>query len=137
MADNSLAAINSGNYRPNPAAYNAITSIYNNNGPGPGAYGATVHASIGNAGLVSFDNVTYDIGSNSLIPASTTVGSGTFPVNLGNLSTGILNSVFSAQGLSLFIVGQVLPNGTGSLGVSRRLIRPPFSARTPTPVRQI
>jgi hypothetical protein len=113
---NSLAAINSGNYRPNPAAYNAVTSHYDNNGPAPGAYGATVHSTLGNAGLVSFDNVTYDIGSNGFIPASNTVTTGTFPVNLGNLSTGILSSVFSAQGLSVLIAGQVLPNGTGSLG---------------------
>jgi hypothetical protein len=113
---NSLAAINSGNYRPNPAAYNAVTSIYNNNGPAPGAYGSTVHSTLGNAGLVSFDNVTYDIGSNN-IPASFTAGAGTFPVNLAGqeVNAGILSSIFSAQGLSVLIAGQVLPNGTGSL----------------------
>ncbi|HEY4313554.1 MAG TPA: PEP-CTERM sorting domain-containing protein [Pirellulales bacterium] len=111
---NNLNAINSGNYRPNPAAYNTATSHYDNNSGGAGAYGATVHSTLGNAGLVSFDNVSYDIGSNNL-PASGGVGSGTIATG-GNLQTGILNSVFSAQGLSVIIVGQVLPNDTGSLG---------------------
>ncbi|HEY4313555.1 MAG TPA: PEP-CTERM sorting domain-containing protein [Pirellulales bacterium] len=114
---NNLAAIASGNYRPNPAAYNSTTSHYDNNSGAPGAYGSTVHSTLGNAGLVSFDNVTYDIGSNNL-PASGGVGSGTFATG-ADLSTGILSSVFSAQGLSVIIAGQVLPNDTGGLsGVS-------------------
>ena len=115
---NSMVAINSGNYRPNPAAYNTLTSAYNNNSAAPGAYGATVHVALGNAGLVSFDNVTYDIGSNSAVPGSNGVGSGTFTTNdgLNPVNTGIAGSVFSVQGLPLFLVGQVLPNGSGSLG---------------------
>ena len=110
---NSLSAINSGNYRPNPAAYNAITSVYNNNSAAPGAYGATVHASLGNAAIVSFDNVTYDIGSTPLA-ASGAVGTGSVVTNSG-LNVGILNSVFSIQGLSIFLVGQVIPNAVASL----------------------
>ena len=76
-----------------------------------------VHPTLGNAGLVSFDNVTYDVGSNN-IPASNTTTTGTFPVNLAGtqVNTGILSSIFSAQGLSVLIAGQVLPNGTGALG---------------------
>jgi len=114
---NNLSAIASGNYRPNPAAYNAVTSAFNNNSAAPGAYGATVHTILGNAGLVSFDNVTYDVGTNSALPASGTVTTGTFVTNAPSnpLNTGILGSVFSDQGLSLFLVGQILPNGSGSL----------------------
>jgi len=112
---NSLSAVNSGNYRPNPAAYNAVTSVYNNNSAAPGAYGATVHASLGNAAIVSFDNVTYDIGSTANSPASGTVGSGTVNTDSGLVNVGILNSVFSIQGLSIFLVGQVIPNAVTTL----------------------
>jgi len=111
---NSLAALASGNYRPNPAAYNAVTSAYNNNGPAPGNYGNVVHASLGNAALTSFDNVTYDIGSAPL-PADGGVGAGTFLTG-SNLNTGILNAIFSVQGLSIFLVGQVIPNAVTSFG---------------------
>ena len=48
----SLFAIDSGNYRPNPAAYNVATSGYNNDGPAQANYGATFsHNLLGNAGL--------------------------------------------------------------------------------------
>lgn len=113
---NSLLALNSGNYRPNPAAYNSTTSIYANNGSAPGNYGTVAHVSLGNAGLVSFDNVSYDIGSNALLPTSNTVGAGTFAVNNGDVTAGVLSSIFSVQGLSLFLVGQVLPNASAQLG---------------------
>ncbi len=79
---NNLNALTSGNYRPNPAAYNAVTTSFSNNTGGAGAYGSTVHASLlgglilGNGGLVSFDNVTYDVGTNALLPTSNTVNSG-------------------------------------------------------------
>jgi hypothetical protein len=121
---NNLSALASGNYRPNPAAYNAVTTAFSNNSGAPGAYGATAHASVsiisGNAGLVSFDNVMYDVGSNSLLPTSNTVTSGTFFVNgNGNLAnainTGILSSIFSIQGLA--ILGQhLISDATGALG---------------------
>jgi hypothetical protein len=115
---NNLSALASGNYRPNPAAYNMVTSIYANNGPGPGAYGATAHVILGNAGLVSFDNVTYDVGTNSALPASGGVGAGTFVTNNPSnpLNAGVLSSIFSVQGFSLIIAGQVLPNDSASLG---------------------
>jgi hypothetical protein len=109
-----LTALNAGNYRPNPAAYNTLTSAYNNNGGGPGQYGAVAHVALGNAALVSFDNVKYDINSNNL-PASNTVGTGTFVSNSG-VNAGLASSTFSIQGLSLFLVGQLLPNDSAALG---------------------
>ena len=112
---NSLAAINSGNYRPNPAAYNAVTSVFNNNVASPGAYGTILHTQLGNVAIISFDNVTYDIGSNSALPASDTTGSGTFVMNdpSNPLNAGILNSLFSQQGLALLL--SAFPSGTGNL----------------------
>lgn len=111
---NNLVALNSGNYRPNLAAYNSISSIFNNNSSAPANYGGTVHSSLGNAALVSFNNTRYDIGSGNL-PASNTVGSGTFTSDalLNPLNTGVLESVFSGQGLSIFLTGQLVPNGAG------------------------
>jgi len=115
---NSLSAISSGNYRPNPAAYNSVTSAMNNNGPSPGDYGATAHVILGNAGLISFDNVQYDIGSNNLLPTSNTVTTGTFALNNPShvVSAGVLQSIFSVQGLSIIIAGQVIPNDVASSG---------------------
>lgn len=110
-----LTALNSGNYRPNPAAYNSVTSAYNNNSGGPGQYGAVAHVVLGNAALVSFDNVKYDLSSNNL-PAGNTVGSGSVVTNNGGITAGILQSTFSIQGLSLFLVGQLLPNASSPLG---------------------
>lgn len=124
---NNLNALSSGNYRPNPAAYNAITTQFSNNSAGTGNYGTTAHASVlgglvsGNAALVSFDNVSYDVGTNALLPTSNTVNSGTFFVN-GNgvianaINTGILSSIFSVQGLSLPIEGKLIADSTGTLG---------------------
>ena len=60
----------------------------------------------GNAALVSFENVTYDVGTNGLLPTSNTVTSGTFFVN-GNgivsnaVNAGILSSILSFQGLAV------------------------------------
>ncbi len=73
-----------------------------------------LHTLLGNAALVSFDNVTYDIGSNSPLLASGTVGSGAFVMNdpSNPVNAGILSSLFSVQGLSVFLVGQELPNSS-------------------------
>ena len=106
---NNLSALNSGNYRPNPVAYNAMTSAFNNNNPAPGNYGWTTRVPLGNGGLVSLENVQYDIGTNSALPASATLNSGTFNVNGTGINTGnpvnlgILDSTFSLQGLGILL----------------------------------
>ena len=107
----------SGNYRPNPAAYNSTTSNFDNNGPAPGNYASTVHATLGNAAIVSFDNVTYDVGSNAALAASNTVGTGSINTTDVNnpFLTGILSSTFTIQGLTLFLTGQLIPNDVTSL----------------------
>jgi len=112
---NTQAALISGNYRPNPAAYNATTSGYNNNSAIPGNYGATAHISLGNASLSSFANTVYDIGSPSKIPVGSVSPPNTFPLdgsyNPSNpMTTGISNTIFSVQGLSVFLLGQIIPN---------------------------
>ncbi|HEY4310364.1 MAG TPA: PEP-CTERM sorting domain-containing protein [Pirellulales bacterium] len=108
---NSLSALNSGNYRPNPAAYNTATSAYVNNSAAAANYGMTIHISLGNQALVSFDNVAYDIGSNPLA-ASNTVGSGSF--STAGIDAGILNSQLVLQGLST-ILESAFPNAIYSL----------------------
>lgn len=113
---NNLSALNSGNYRPNPVAYNAMTSAFNNNNPAPGNYGWTTHVVLGNGGLASLENVQYDIGTNSALAASGTLNSGTFNVNgtginAGNpVNLGILNSTFSLQGLYITLDYPVFPS---------------------------
>ena len=106
---NNLSALNSGNYRPNPAAYNSATSLYNNFTPAPGNYAWTAHISLGNAALASLENVQYDIGTNSALAASGTLNSGTFNVNGTGIDAGnpvnlaILNSTFTQQGLGILL----------------------------------
>jgi hypothetical protein len=109
-----LYAVWSGNYRPNPAAYNVATSAYNNDGPAPANYGATLSMTpLGNAALVSFDNTTYDINSNAL-SASGTFALGTFLTNdpANPLNVGLLSSVVSTAGLNVFLAGQIIPNSS-------------------------
>jgi hypothetical protein len=117
---NTLAALVSGNYRPNPAAYNAVTSAYNNNGAAPQNYGVTAHTPLGNASLSSFANTVYDIGTPSKIPVGILSPPNTFPTDGYSASnwvqTGISNTIFSTQGLSLFLEGQVIPNFVTTLG---------------------
>ena len=119
---NNLSALTSGNYRPNPAAYNAVTSLYNNSTPAPGNYGWTTHATLGNLAIVSLENVQYDIGTNSALPASGTLNSGTFNVNgtginAGNpVNLGIVNSTFSLQGIDALFV-QPFPNLVTSFAI--------------------
>jgi hypothetical protein len=120
---NNLSALTSGNYRPNPAAYNAATSLYNNNSTVPGNYGWTTHVLLGNGGLVSLTNVQYDIGTNSALAASGTLNSGTFNVNgtginAGNpVNLGILNSTFSLQGLYITLDEPVFPSLVTSFAI--------------------
>jgi len=116
-----MLALTSGNYRPNPAAYNSLTSAYNNNSSLPQNYGSVANTALGNAALSSFSNTTYDITSPSALPVGSVSPANTFPVDGGynpanTVSTGISASIFSVHGLVLFSVGQVIGNGTSGLG---------------------
>lgn len=110
---NNLVALTSGNFRPNYAAYNSLTSSYNNNFATGANYAATPHTAVGNAGLTSFSNTTFDIGTS----VSLGVTANQFQVNgPGNpVVAGILSTNFAVEGLSLFLVGQILPNAVSTL----------------------
>jgi hypothetical protein len=113
-----MTALASGNYRPNPAAYNSSppTPGYTNNSPHAANYGGTLHtASIGNAGYFSLSNSTYDIQSASPI----SVIGNQFPVNLaGNsLITGLSTSTFGLQGGNLFLAGAISDQLTSLTGL--------------------
>ncbi len=104
-----LSALTSGNYRPNAAAYNAISGLFNNNSAAPGNYAATVYAGGLLQGVISMANTTYDI-SSAALPASGTSGSGTISLAPG-LTAGYLDSLVSVQSL-----GILFGTGQGSLG---------------------
>jgi len=131
---NSMAAQFTGNYRPNPAAWNgSTTSGYINNGPAPGNYGATVHTQLGNGGLTNTTLVGYNLASSTL-----PVAAGTFPTNFAGMQnfpladnglgpTGTGSGVFLAskdtsgglyaiQGIPLFVAGKVIPDIVLPLG---------------------
>jgi hypothetical protein len=122
---NNLFALTSGSYRPNPAAYNATLrgagggGVFMNNSTAAGDYGAAASVLLGTAVYFQLLNVTYDAASSPLA-ASNTVGSGTFATNAA-LTVGLNSATLTDQGLSLFLVGQIIPNelaveGPGSLG---------------------
>lgn len=69
-----IAALTSGNYRPNPAAYNSVSAAYNNNSAAAADYGATVKGLGGliSAAEISLNHVTYDVGS-GVLPISSNV----------------------------------------------------------------
>jgi hypothetical protein len=115
----SLVGVNTGSYRPNPSAYNtAVTDTLNvagtftNTSSDPAVYAARVNASISiitvNTGFISFDNISYDLGS--LITAIT----GTSFVS-NALTLGILDSRVGFDGIST-IVGQVVPDTLAQTG---------------------
>jgi hypothetical protein len=106
-----LAAITSGNYRPNPAAYNASLTNprFQNNSPKAADYGGIIHSPpLGNAALFSLSNTTYDLQTSS--PLS--VVGNQFPVNLsGNpLITGLSTTTFGLQEGSLPLGGSFVPD---------------------------
>ena len=92
----SLVGVNTGSYRPNPAAYNtAVTDATNtagtftNTSSAAAVYAARVNASVSiitiNVGYISFDNMSYDVSS-----AATAITGTSFLSNA--LTVGILDS---------------------------------------------
>ena len=81
-----------------------------------------MHTQLGNGGIVSLDNVQYDVGSNSALPASGTVGSGTFitdgtGIAAGNpLNGGISNSIYSVQGFAI-LLPLTFPDSIGAISL--------------------
>lgn len=111
-----LAALTSGNYRPNPAAYNAALTnpSYQNNSPRAANYGGIIHSpALGNAALFSLSNTTYELQTNSPV----TVVGNQFPVNqAGNpLVTGLSTTTFGLQEGNLPLAGSFVPDQLTSL----------------------
>jgi len=110
-----ITALNSGNYRPNPAALNtsAVPAIFNNNTPHPGNFGGTLHTMLGNAAYFNLSNT--DLALENTAPIS--VAGNQFPVNLlGNsLTTGFSSTMLSLQGGSLLLLGVLIPGQVNTL----------------------
>jgi len=114
---NTIVGLNSGNYRPNPAAFNPLaTSTINTNGSytntssAAGVFGGkAVAVDILGAAVayISFRNVNFDIDSPQL-PFTGNLGTGTYA--LPGTNFGILSSVLDVDGLSVIIVGQLIPD---------------------------
>jgi len=113
----SFVGVNSGNYRPNPAAYNtASTSTINTDGTyvntstAAGVFGGkAVAVDLFSAAVayIAFRNVNYGIDSAPMPFLGPTTG-GTF--NTAGLSFGIANALLDVDGLSVIIVGQLIPD---------------------------
>jgi hypothetical protein len=104
-----LSAINSGNYRPNAAAFNGGTqpATYNNNSAAGADYGGTMHVLLGNAGLFSMANATVGLSAADPLP----VTGDSFPINMAGspLVTGLDTVGLSVQALNVPIAGMILP----------------------------
>lgn len=108
----SLVGVNSGTYRPNPAAYSTATTstintagTFTNTSSAPAVFAARVNASVAivgtlNTGYISFDNVTYDVSS-----AVTALAGTSFLSNA--LTVGLADSRINFDGIST-IAGQVV-----------------------------
>jgi len=105
----------SGNFRPNPAAFdpNSTNSSnpngqYTNTTTAPAVYAARVRASVSiltvDAGFVSFLDVDYDIMSAPLALD----GSGNFAGNA--LTMGVADALIAFDGLSVALIGQPIPD---------------------------
>ena len=127
----SMSAAISGQYRPNPAAWNgAIHRGYINNGPQSGSYGSAIYSPVGNAGLTMATGIHYNIASSTL-----PVTAGTFPTNFTGTqglpliqapvgsgsgvffaSTDTNGGLYGVQGMELFIVGYAVQDDVLPLG---------------------
>jgi hypothetical protein len=105
----SLVGVNTGSYRPNPAAYNtAVTDATNsagtftNTSAAAAVYGARVNASVSiltiNAGYISFSNLSYDLSS-----AITAIVGTSFLSNAINV--GIADSTLNFDSVSASTTG--------------------------------
>ena len=110
-----LRGLTSGNYRPNPAAFNGLAQppAYNNNSTTQAAIGGTIHMTLGNAALFDLSNV--GVGMSTASPMSVT--NNQFPVNAaGNpLVTGFDSLTLAMQALNVFVVGPIFPSVDNSL----------------------
>ncbi len=102
----SLVGVNTGSYRPNPAAYNTAATdatntagTFTNTSAAPGVYAARVNASVSiltiNAGYISFTNVSYDVASaalavvgTSFLANTTTLGLADSTINFDSVNGG-------------------------------------------------
>lgn len=119
-----IVGLNSGSYRPNPAAFNpANTNTANPNGQysntttAAAVFGAKVRLfALGglvnaDAAFLSFSDVNYDLFS-AVIPL-TGIGDSTFAAN--TLSFGIAEADINADGVSAGLAGQVIPDTLDSV----------------------
>jgi PEP-CTERM motif len=113
-----MNGVNSGSYRPNPAALNpASTNAENPNGQyvntttAAAVFGVRARASVSiltvDAAQLAIRNVNYDMTSG--VVGVTGSSGGTFAASL--TSFGILSSVIDVDGFSIIIVGQPIPDG--------------------------
>jgi hypothetical protein len=106
-----MTALTSGNFRPNPAAFNSAAPVpnYNNNSPHAADYGGVVHsATFANAAYFSLSSSTVDLETTNPVSVVTNQ----FPVNLvGNsLITGLSTTLFGLQGGNVPLLGTIIPN---------------------------
>jgi len=130
----SMAALFTGQYRPNPAAWNgSTTSGYINNSASPGSYGNTISTQLGNGGLTAATLIHYNVASSTLpvlagsFPTNFTgvqntplADNGLGPVGAGSgvffASSDTNGGLYAIQGLTLFIAGKVIPDLVLPLG---------------------
>ena len=113
-----IAGLNSGNYRPNPAAFNPFSTstvnqdgTYTNTSTAPGVLGAKVVAVdvLGAAAAyIAFRDTNFDISSGPL--TTTPTGAFTRSFNSAGLQFGISSSGFDLDGLSIILLGQFIPD---------------------------
>jgi len=134
----SITSLNSGNYRPNPAAFNAANTNtanpdgqFQNTTSAAGVYGSRIRASVSiltlDLAYINLYDVTSDIGSPSLALTGVPAVLQTFAAN-GIDQFGIQAATIALDGLNALLVGQLLPDtftgftavysANGSLGLA-------------------
>jgi hypothetical protein len=104
--------LNTGNYRPNHAVWDAGTETYANNTTAPAVFGAKAQAQVLfflDAGYISITDVLYNLTSDGLIPIS----GGSFASTATNF--GIQSAEVGLQGLNVLGLAQV-PSFQGAIG---------------------
>ncbi|MEX0675640.1 MAG: hypothetical protein WD063_01095 [Pirellulales bacterium] len=114
LGQSNLTGVNSGSYIPDPANWNG-TDFGGSTAPGPGVFGGRLYPTIDQVfglpftvGYFNFALVEYDLGS-----ASLPISSGIFAANTTDI--GISSAQANLKGVSIIIVGQILPDAQATL----------------------
>jgi len=121
-AGGALVGVNSGSYRPNPAAFSPFpssdTGTYLNNSTAPAVFGSKGRSVVSlvslDLGYFSFHNVVFDLAGLAALTGS----NGNYSYAASQAALGLANADVAIQGLPAIVVDHLLPNTIDTISVA-------------------